>query len=77
MNFKNLADKLIKVDKESERQKILKDIPEGNFLKLAQAIRDTYYESWTNQPERVQKAANTLESLVKLQPIEAPVARAS
>ena len=70
MNFKDLAEKLIEAKKESDRKILLKDLSESDFLKLAQALRDTYYESWTNEPERVQKAAQALKSLVKVKPAE-------
>ncbi|CAA9389495.1 MAG: hypothetical protein AVDCRST_MAG74-905 [uncultured Pyrinomonadaceae bacterium] len=70
MNFKDLAEKLIEAKKESDRKILLEDLPESNFLKLAQALRDTYYESWTNEPRRVQKAAQALDSLVKIKPAE-------
>ncbi len=70
MNLKSLAEKLIKSKTESERQRLLENISEADFLKLAQALRDTYYESWTNEPKRVQKAAQALKSLVKLKSTE-------
>ncbi len=70
MNFKTFAEKLIKANKEAERRKILENVAEENFLKLAQALRDTYYQSWTNEPERVWKAAQALKSLVKVKPTE-------
>lgn len=70
MILRDLTEKLIEAGKESERRKLLKNISESNLLKLAQALRDTYYESWTNKPERVQKAAKALKSLVKIKPTE-------
>ncbi len=70
MNLKDFAEKLLEVNKESERQILLKHIPEADFPKLAQTLRDTYYESWTNKPARVQKAAQALKSLIKLKSTE-------
>lgn len=70
MNFKDLAGKLIEANKESERKSLFVDLSESDFLKLAKALRDTYYESWTNEPQRVQKAALALKSLVKIKPAE-------
>jgi len=70
MNLKDLTEKLIEAEKESERKTLLKGMSETDFIKLAHALRDTYYESWTNEPERVQKAAQSLKSLVKVKPTE-------
>ncbi|MGI8787583.1 MAG: CHAT domain-containing protein [Pyrinomonadaceae bacterium] len=68
MNFQQITEKLIEAKTESARKFLLKSVSEANFLKLAQALRDTYYESWTNEPKRIQKAAQVLKSLAKLNP---------
>ena len=70
MIFRDLTKKIIKARKESERKVLLKNLPESDFLKLAQAIRDTYYESWTNEPSRVREAAQALRSIAKFKPTE-------
>ena len=70
IKLQKLAEKLIEAKTESVRKFLLKDVPKTDFLKLAQALRDTYYESWTNEPKRVQKAAQALKSLVKNNPGE-------
>jgi len=70
MIFRELTEKLIAAGNESERRILLKNLPEANLTKLAYALKDTYYESWTNEPERVRKAAQALESLFKFKPDE-------
>ncbi len=66
MEYKKLAEKLIVATKESERLDLLKEIPEDQFLSIAQALKDTYYDSWTNEPQRVLKASKAIKTILKL-----------
>ncbi len=70
MNLQETAEKLINAKTESARKSLLKSISGTDFLKLAQALKDSYYKSWTNEPKRVRKAAQILKNLVKLNPTE-------
>jgi len=70
MSFRELAEKLIAAGNESERRVLLENLPEANQIKLAYALKDTYYESWTSEPSRVRKAAQALESLFEFKPDE-------
>jgi CHAT domain-containing protein len=70
MTYDELAKKLIAASGEKKRKSLLYNFQEKADVKLAQALRDTYYESWTNEPKRVQRAAQALKSLVELKPIE-------
>jgi CHAT domain-containing protein len=70
MNYDELAEKLIKAEKESERRILLEDLTETSFIELAYALKNTYYESWTNEPKRVKKAAQALKYLARLKPNE-------
>ena len=66
MSYKKLAEKLIVATKESERRQLLKEISDDQFLNIAQALKDTYYDSWTNEPQRVLKASKALKTIIKL-----------
>lgn len=68
MNFKDLAEKLIKAKTESERKSLFKNISENNLIKLAFAIKEICYSFWTSQPTKAKASAKALESLYKFSP---------
>ena len=70
MTYAELAEKLIVAKGEENRKSLLFDFRRIADVKLAQALRDTYYQSWTNEPKRVQKAAQALKSLFRINPTE-------
>jgi CHAT domain-containing protein/tetratricopeptide (TPR) repeat protein len=70
MTYVELAEKLIAAKSESERKSLLHDFREKADVKLGEALRNTYYESWTNEPKRVQRAALALKSLCRINPTD-------
>ncbi len=66
MNLYSLVENLIQAKDEFKRQVLLKKVSKDNFANLAYILRDIYYESWTSNPKRVQKASEALKSLIKI-----------
>ncbi|HSK73052.1 MAG TPA: hypothetical protein VK892_15240, partial [Pyrinomonadaceae bacterium] len=65
MDFQELAEKLIRAKTKTARKKLLENVPEVDFLKLAYALKDTYYRSWSAEPDKVENALNTLKLLLE------------
>ena len=60
--------KLVELEKESEQIITLKDLPQEDSVKLAHLVKDTYYASWTTEPQKVRNAAQSLRLLEKFYP---------
>lgn len=70
MPYKDLAEKLINAKNASERKQLLVKNKKFADVKLAHAIKDTYYKSWTNEPKKVRNAALALKTLWQIKPSE-------
>ena len=70
MISKIVVEKLINAKTEVERKSIIENIFRKDFLGLAQALKDTYYEAWTNEPQRIRKASQAIKTLLKFSPSE-------
>jgi tetratricopeptide (TPR) repeat protein len=68
MNLHKLAEKLIEAKTKSERENILKTIPETDLVKLAVAVKEICYSFWTSEPTKAQASAKTLENIYKFSP---------
>lgn len=70
MKRRELAEKLITAKNASERKNLLKKNKQIADLRLAHALKDTYYKSWTNEPKKVRNAALSLKLLRQIKPGE-------
>lgn len=68
MNFKKIAENLIAAKTESERQSLLKAVPQIDFSRLAFAVKEICYSFWTSEPIRARNSAAALQSLYKFSP---------
>lgn len=65
MRHRKLALKLVAARSESERKSLLNKYKTQADAKLALALKEICYESWTHEPTKAQKTAQTLKSLLK------------
>ena len=70
MDRQQLAQKLIHAKNAAERKRLLEKHSSSADTKLAHALKDTYYTSWTDEPKLVRNAALALKSLLQLKPDE-------
>ena len=68
INFQKLAGKLIEAKTAKEREILLKDVPETDFLMLAKAVKEVCYSFWTSEPTKAQSSAKTLQTVHKISP---------
>jgi CHAT domain-containing protein len=68
MDLKSFAEMLINSDKESERKRIIKEIPKENFLEFANSLKDICWDAWSKEPTIAQKSAKSLQALTKIYP---------
>lgn len=65
---RTLAEKLIIATNNVEKISLLKANKHLADAKLAQKIKELCYESWTNEPTKAQKSAQSLKTLLKFNP---------
>lgn len=70
MEHRELAEKLIAAGTAAARRRLLSRHREMAGLRLAHALKDTYYRSWTNEPEKIGRAAAALRQLERMHPDE-------
>ncbi len=68
MNSQNLIRKLLETGDRKTHRALFHENPRLINLKLAKAIKNTYYDSWTKEPQKTRRAAVALEVLTSLIP---------
>lgn len=68
MSRRKLAEKLVSASNKTEIAKILSENKKSADEKLALAVKEICYESWTSEPVKAQKTAAILKLLAKLNP---------
>lgn len=70
MQIQELVARLLETNKKVKHRLLLKKNSHLVNLKLAEDLKNTYYESWTNEPEKTHNAATALEVLLELIPTD-------
>lgn len=68
MTLHKIAEKLIAAKTKTERESLLKTIPETDLVKLAVAVKEICYSFWTSEPTKAQDSAKALQCIYKLSP---------
>ncbi len=68
MNLKDAARELIEAKTKTERERLLKNIPEKDLLELTYAVKEICYSFWTSEPTKAQSSAKALQIIYKLHP---------
>lgn len=68
MEKQNLIDEILKTKSSEKLLALFKENPEFINLEFANDLKETYYKSWTTEPQKTQNAAKALSVLHKLLP---------
>ncbi len=77
MQRRELINKLLETNKKEKHLALLKKHPDLIDIQFARDLKDTYYDSWTNSPQKTLNAANALEVLTKILAVDEVFALAS
>nr|HQU83845.1 hypothetical protein [Pyrinomonadaceae bacterium] len=70
MNSEKLIKKLIKIKDKKEQISLLEKHKNLLSVEFARNLKNTYYDSWTKEPQKTRNAATALEVLAKILPDE-------
>lgn len=69
MQIQELVAQLLKTNEKARQRALLKKHAHLVDLKLAEELKNTYYESWTTEPRKTRSAATALECLFEVLPL--------
>nr|MCU0238882.1 CHAT domain-containing protein [Pyrinomonadaceae bacterium] len=70
MKFQKLITQLINNENKKSQRKIFVENPNILNLEFAESLKNTYYTSWTTEPNKTKNAANALETMFEFLPLE-------
>ncbi len=68
MPSRKIAERLISIKTNREREQVLSKTARANDLKIAHELKNICYEVWTSDPKKAQKTSAVLQNLVKINP---------
>jgi CHAT domain-containing protein/tetratricopeptide (TPR) repeat protein len=77
MKFQKLITQLINNENKKSQRKIFVENPHILNLEFAESLKNTYYTSWTTEPNKTKNAANALEIMFEFLPLEKILALAN